>query len=132
MRLPQPVPELPVSDIQTAADSYAHRMAFSIDWMYEDSFAGISKDAARIFLRRRTPQEATELHTATIWLNMASAAEVDQLYADWKERGVSVVEELQTTAYNLRQFVAQDLDGNTLRVFFDLGRATSTDVELRT
>jgi hypothetical protein len=43
MRLPQPVPELPVSDIRTAADTYAHQMAFNIDWMYEDSFAGISR-----------------------------------------------------------------------------------------
>lgn len=123
MKLPQPVPELPVSDIKTAANSYAHQMAFSIDWTYEDSLAGISRDAARIFLRRRTAQEAKVLHTATIWLNMASAAEVDHLYAEWKEQGVAMVGELQTTPYNLRQFVAQDLDGNTLRVFYDLGKA---------
>jgi uncharacterized glyoxalase superfamily protein PhnB len=100
-------------------------MAFSIDWTYGDSLAGISKDAARIFLRRRTAQEAKELHTATIWLNMASSAEVDQLYSEWKDRGVLMVEELQTTPYNLRQFVAHDLDGNTLRVFYDLGRSAS-------
>jgi hypothetical protein len=31
------------------------------------------------------------------------------------------VDELQTAAYNLREFTAQDLDGNRLRVFFDLG-----------
>ena len=45
----------------------------------------------------------------------------DQLYAEWKERGVPIVDELQTAAYNLREFTAQDLDGNRLRVFFDLG-----------
>jgi uncharacterized glyoxalase superfamily protein PhnB len=121
MKLPPPVPELPVSDLRTAADAYAQQMDFRIDWMYEDSLAGISKDAARIFLRRRTPKETREVQTATIWLNMASPAEVDQLYADWKGRGVSMVEEVQTTAYHLRQFVARDVDGNTLRVFFDLG-----------
>jgi predicted lactoylglutathione lyase len=119
------VPELPVSDIQTATDSYAHQMAFSIDWSYEDSLAGISRDAARIFLRRRTVQEARAPHTATIWLNMASSAEVDQLYAEWKDRGVRMAEELRTTPYNLRQFIAQDLDGNALRVFYDLGGSAS-------
>jgi len=37
-----------------------------------------------------------------------------------------MVDELQTTPYYLRQFVAHDLDGNTLRVFFyDLGRSAS-------
>ena len=125
MKLPQPVPELPVGDIQTAADSYACQMAFSIDWTYEDSLAGISKDAARIFLRRRTAQEAKQRHTVTVWLNMASPAEVDQLYAEWKDRGVRMVEELQTTPYNLRQFIAQDLDGNAFRVFYDLGKSRS-------
>jgi predicted lactoylglutathione lyase len=123
MPLPPPVPELPVSDIQAAADWYANRMAFSIDWVYEDWLAGVSKDAARIFLRRRTSEQAQARHTVTIWLNMESPAEVDQLNAEWKERGVSMVEELKTTPHNLRQFVAEDLDGNTLRVFFDLGSA---------
>jgi hypothetical protein len=51
---------------------------------------------------------------------MASAAEVDELHAEWKERGVLIVDELQTAPYNLREFTAEDLDGNRLRVFFDL------------
>ena len=79
MRLPQPVPELPVSDVQAAGKSYARQMGFSVDWAF------------------------------------------DQLYAEWKERGVLVVEELRTTPYNLREFTAQDLDGNRLRVFYDVG-----------
>ena len=124
MKLPQPVPELPVNDIQTAAASYAHQKAFRIDWTYEDSLAGISKDAARIFLRRRSAQETREHHTTTVWLNMASSVEVDQLYTEWKDRGVPMAEALQTTPYNLRQFVAQDLDGNTFRVFYDLGSSS--------
>jgi predicted lactoylglutathione lyase len=122
MRLPQPVPELPVSDIRVATDSYAQQMGFSVDWTYEDALAGISRDDARIFLRRRTPQEAEEMCRVTIWLNMDSPAEVDQLHAEWKERGVRIVGELQTAPYNLREFTAQDVDGNRLRVFHDLGR----------
>src|SRR5437867_5122566 len=121
MRLPQPVPELPVSDVQAAGKSYARQMGFSVDWAYEDSFAGISRDDARVFLRRRSSEEARERYSVLIWLNMASSAEVDQLYAEWKERGVLVVEELRTTPYNLREFTAQDLDGNKLRVFYDVG-----------
>ena len=121
MKLPPPVPELPVTDIRAAANAYARQMGFSVDWTYEDHLAGISKDAARVFLRRRTPQEERERYSVLIWLNMASTAEVDQLYAEWKERGVPIVDELHTAAYNLREFTAQDLDGNRLRVFFDLG-----------
>src|SRR5262249_9502115 len=109
MRLPQPVPELPVDDIQAASNAYASQMGFNLDWVYQDSLAGISKDAARVFLRRRTPEEARERYSVLIWLNMASASEVDQLHTAWKANGVRIVKELETTSYNLREFTAQDL-----------------------
>ena len=121
MKLPPPIPELPVADIRAATNAYAQQMGFSVDWTYEDHLAGISKDAARLFLRRRTPQEDRDRYSVLIWLNMASSGEVDLLYAEWKERGVLVVGELQTAPYKLREFTVQDLDGNRLRVFFDLG-----------
>lgn len=122
MRLPHAVPELPVSDVEAAGQSYARQMGFSVDWSHEDSLAGISRDDARVFLRRRTPEEATERYSVLIWLNMASAAEVDLLHAEWKERGALIVEDLRTAVYNLREFTAQDPDGNRIRVFYDLGK----------
>jgi len=121
MKLPPPVPELPVSDIAAATKAYASQMGFGIDWTYEDFLAGISRDAARIFLRRRTPQEDKVRYSVLIWLNMTSSAEVDQLHEEWTTRGVVIVEKLHTTPYNLRQFIAQDIDGNRVRVFYDLG-----------
>ena len=123
MKLPPPVPELPVADIRAAADAYGRTMGFSVDWTYEDWLAGISRDEARLFLRRRTPQEEGQRSSVLIWLNMASSAEVDQLHGEWKDRGVLIVDDLHTASYNLREFIAQDLDGNRLRVFFDLGGA---------
>ena len=123
MKLPHPVPELPVADIQQAGKSYARCMGFTLDWVYEDLLAGISRDDARIFLRRRTPQEAKDRYSVTVWLNMASEAEVDELFAEWKDRGVLMMDEPRTANYNLREFTAQDLDGNRLRVFYDVGSA---------
>lgn len=116
------MPELPLSDVQAAGKSYAQRMGFSVDWTYEDSFAGISRHNARVFLRRRIPEEAKERYGVLIWMNMASSVEVDQLHAEWKEGGVQIAEELRTTPYNLREFTAQDPDGNRFRVFYDMGR----------
>jgi predicted lactoylglutathione lyase/catechol 2,3-dioxygenase-like lactoylglutathione lyase family enzyme len=121
VRLLQPVPELPVNDVQAAGKSYTRLMGFSVDWTYENSFAGISRDDARLFLRRRTPEEATGRYSVLVWLNMGSSVEVDQLNAEWKDRGVLIAEELRTAPYNLREFTAQDLDGNRFRVFYDLG-----------
>ncbi len=121
MKLPYAVPELPVSDVRAAAKTYSQQMDFNVDWMYEDVLAGISKDEARIFLRRRSSEEVEQHYTVTIWLNMDSAAEVDELCVAWKGRGVPIVRDLQTAPYNLREFTAQDLDGNTFRVSYDLG-----------
>jgi hypothetical protein len=121
MRLPHPVPELPVTDVEAAASIYVERMGFVVDWTFEDSLAGISKDDARIFLRRRAAEEAEERCSVTIWLNMMSPDEVDELYADWRKSGVPMLAELHTAPYGLREFIAQDEDGNRLRVFHDLG-----------
>jgi predicted lactoylglutathione lyase len=122
MRLPPPVPELPVGDVGTAADAYLRQMGFRTDWTYQGDLAGISKDDARVFLRRRAPGE--ERNSVVVWLNMNSAGEVDQLHAEWKERGVAIVEGLKTASYNLREFVAQDSEGHRWRVFHDLGGST--------
>jgi len=119
------VPQLPVSDIQAAAKSYSSLMGFRVDWVYEDSLAGISRDDARVFLRRRTPEEAKQRHSVVVWLNMGSPGEVEQLYAEWKGRGVAIVDDLRTAPYNLREFTAQDQDGNGFRVFYDMGTVAS-------
>ena len=121
MKLPQPVPELPVDDIESANLAYAARMGFHIDWVYDGQLAGISRDAARIFLRKRTDQERAVRYCVLIWMNMDSAADVDQLHAEWKAKGVDIVKDLETASHNLREFTGQDVDGNRFRVFYDLG-----------
>ena len=75
-------------------------MGFRVNWVYADDLAGISKDAARIFLRLRTGQEESQDYNVLVWLNLDSPLEVEP-----------------------REFMAQDLDGNRFRVFNDLGVA---------
>jgi predicted lactoylglutathione lyase len=121
MKLPSPVPELPVSDIQAAGVFYKSKLGFSVDWIYENQIAGISKDSARIFIRLKTDEEKKQAYSVLIWLNMNSAAEVDELYESWKNSGVQITDELETKPWNLREFTAADPDGNRFRVFHDLG-----------
>jgi hypothetical protein len=40
---------------------------------------------------------------------------------------VRIVGELRTTPYGRKEFTAQDLDGNRLRVFFDLRGAETAE-----
>ena len=122
MRLPAPVPELPVSNIDAAVDAYVRQMGFTLNWKYEDWLAGVWRDDTRLFLRKRAPEEE-RASSSVVWLNMASVAEVDQLHDEWKEKGVRIVAPLETAPHNLREFTAEDIDGNRFRVFFDLGGA---------
>jgi catechol 2,3-dioxygenase-like lactoylglutathione lyase family enzyme len=119
MRLPSPVPEFPVGDVRAASGFYERQMGFRVDWTYEDYLAGISKDAARIFLRKRTPEEQDRKSTALVWLNLDSPSDVDALYDEWRRNDVEVVDELKT--WDLREFTVRDPDGNRFRVFCDLG-----------
>jgi len=121
MRLPSPVPELPVNDIHAAGTFYRDKLGFTVDWTYEDDIAGISRDDARIFIRQKTEHEKNQGYSVLIWLNLNSPSEVDQLYEDWKSKGVHIADDLETKPWNLREFTAQDSDGNRFRVFYDLG-----------
>jgi predicted lactoylglutathione lyase len=121
MKLPSPVPELPVGNLQISGTFYEQKMGFRVDWVYEDYLAGISRDAARIFLRRKTEQEEKQDYNVLVWLNLNSPLEVDQLHEEWKRSGVDITDELETKPWNLREFTAKDPDGNRFRVFHELG-----------
>ena len=55
---PGAVPEIPVSDVGTAAAYYKNQLGFSIDWSSEDGgIAGISKGSCRMFLTNRAFRE---------------------------------------------------------------------------
>jgi len=53
------------------------------------------------------------------WLNLDSKAEVDELFAQWKATQAKIVSEPEDKPWKLREFIAADLDGNLIRVFYD-------------
>jgi len=56
------------------------------------------------------------------WLNLESKAEVNELFAEWKAAGAKIVSEPEDKPWKLREFMAADLDGNLIRVFYDFRR----------
>jgi len=63
------------------------------------------------FLRQRSP--------ILFWLNLDSKAGVDELFAHWKAAHPKIVSEPEDKPWKLRKFLAADLDGNLIRVFYD-------------
>ncbi|HEY4247056.1 MAG TPA: VOC family protein [Lacunisphaera sp.] len=116
MKLPAPVPQIPVSDLGRAISFYQSRLGFTLDWKYEDGIAGVSRDDTRLFLDRVA---GGSLHPVRVWLNLGSVAEVDALHLDWQKAGVSIACPPEQKPWGIYEFIAEDCDGNSYRVFYD-------------
>jgi predicted lactoylglutathione lyase len=121
-RFPQAVPEIPVSDLEKAAEYYVDVLGFHFDWGdHEDGIVGISQGDCRMFLTNAPFRQHYygSVGTVIVWLNLASKREVDELYREWRGRGAKIIAEPQDKPWHLREFRVADLDGNQLRVFYD-------------
>ena len=74
----------------------------------------------RLFITNRSFRESYgNLGPILFWLNLDSKAEVDELFAQWKAAEAKIVSEPEDKPWKLREFMAADLDGNLIRVFYD-------------
>ena len=90
---PAAVPEIPVSDIDSAAAYYKNELGFTIDWGNESGgIAGISKGSCRMFLTNRAFREHYgNVAPVLVWLNLNSKQEVDDLYEAWSRCQARIV-----------------------------------------
>ncbi len=121
---PAAVPEIPVWDIDQAAEYYEKNLGFKLDWGSEaGGIAGISKGHCRIFLTNPSFRNAYgNSGPVLIWFNLNSKEEVNQLYEQWKGTQARIVSAPEAKPWKLHEFTAADLDGNLLRVFYDFSR----------
>jgi predicted enzyme related to lactoylglutathione lyase len=103
----QPVPELPVADVERAQHHYRDVLGFQIGWLYPDKTIGsvLRPDVATIFFRKRTPPFEPAIH----WV---FAHDLDASYQELQSLGANIVEPLELKPWGLRQFTVKDLDGN--------------------
>lgn len=121
---PAAVPEIPVTDMDQALNYYEHKLGFNIDWGGADGgITGISKGQCRMFLTDRSfRQHHGNAPPVTIWLNLESKEEVDDLYGIWNAGGAKMILPPESKPWSLHEFTVSDLDGNLFRVFYDFSR----------
>jgi predicted lactoylglutathione lyase len=124
--LPGAVPEIPVSNVDTAAAYYTNQLGFTTDWRSEDGpIAGISKGNCRLFLTNRAFREHYgNAAPVVIWLNLDSKQEVDDLHEAWSRRQARIISPPESKSWKLHEFTVADLDGNLFRVFYDFSLET--------
>jgi catechol 2,3-dioxygenase-like lactoylglutathione lyase family enzyme len=109
----QPVPELPVKDVEKAQEFYRDKLGFKIEWLYPTKTIGaISKDEAVIFLRQQD-----DGFPSTHWV---FADNVDEVYKELVDAGITITEHIETKPWNIRQFTIEDLDGNNFIFHHDV------------
>ena len=105
-RIRQPVPELPVEDVERAQEYYRDILGFEIGWLYPGKEIGsVSRGDVVIFFRKTQAPFAPAVH----WV---FADDVEESYKELKAAGANIVEPLEQTPWRLRQFTVDDLDGN--------------------
>ena len=124
MTLPAPVPEIPAANVDKAADYYVNTLGFTFDWGGGDGgIAGISRGDCRLFLTSQSFRASYGNSSPVVfWLTLDSRASVDELFAEWKSARARIVSEPDDKPWKLREFMAADLDGNLIRVFYDFRR----------
>jgi len=119
--LPPAVPEIPVRNVEKAAEYYVTALGFHFDWGNDQGgIGGISLGDCRMFLTNAPFHQ----HYGTggpvmVWLNLKSKREVDELHGRWSQAGARILAEPEDKPWKLREFRVADLDGNQLRVFYD-------------
>jgi ribosomal-protein-alanine N-acetyltransferase len=123
---PGAVPEVPVSNISTAATYYQNQLGFSLDWGGDDGgIAGLSRGDCRLFLTNRGFRETNgNAAPIVIWLNLNNRQEVDDLHAAWSKSQARIVSPPESKPWKLHEFTAADPDGNLFRVFYDFSWET--------
>jgi uncharacterized glyoxalase superfamily protein PhnB len=121
MTFPAAVPEIPAANVELAAAYYVNKLGFTFDWGDDEGgIAGISRGNCRLFITNSSFRESYGNQGPILfWLNLDSKAEVDELFAQWKAAQATIVSEPEDKAWKLREFIAADLDGNLIRVFYD-------------
>jgi predicted lactoylglutathione lyase len=128
-RFPPAVPEIPVRDVDSAAEHYVKVLGFSYDWGDDDGgIGGISQGDCRMFLTNASFRAVHGPRSPVIvWLNLDSREAVDALFERWQAAGANIVEAVQDKPWNLREFRVADPDGNQLRVFYDFNGDVSEE-----
>jgi predicted enzyme related to lactoylglutathione lyase len=103
-------PLLNVSHIGNSIEFYTKKLGFSLDFLYEDFYAGIGKDGHSIHLKCGTLPGKAEKNKDDLEI-IFSVDIIERLYEEVQTKSVEIVQPLRDMPYG-REFYIADPDGN--------------------
>ncbi|MGH1487376.1 MAG: VOC family protein [Cellvibrionaceae bacterium] len=111
MEFNQPVPELPVADVEQAQEYYRDHFACKIEWIDPSKEIGaVSNDSTAIFFRKKE----SSFEPAVNWVY---CSDVDKTYKELLSQKAIITESIDDKPWGIRQFTVHDLYGNIFYFF---------------
>jgi uncharacterized glyoxalase superfamily protein PhnB len=117
-RLTHVIPILFVRDVRAAADFYAFKLGFDVDFLHGNPpfYGAVSRDAACLHFRlvRQTGFAEMAAREGGLILASIEVANVKALFEEFDARGVTFPQRLQRQAWGGLDFTVEDPDGNCI------------------
>jgi uncharacterized glyoxalase superfamily protein PhnB len=109
-------PHLPVKNLKTTLDYYRDKLGFTEEWTFGEKDGGIRRDNMRLLFAESmsfTNDINNRQHRlALMWF----VDNIDDMYAEFKERQIELAADLKVHDYGLREFAFTDINGYYIRV----------------
>jgi predicted enzyme related to lactoylglutathione lyase len=105
-------PQLPVANIEHSIELYTKKLGFSLDFRYEDFYAGIVKDGHSIHLKCGVPPGSNTKNKEDLEITF-SVDNIERLYTEVLGKSIEIVQPLRAMPYG-KEFYIADPDGNHL------------------
>lgn len=111
-KIKQMSPQLQVADLDRSLEFYTQQLGFTIDFRYEDFYAGIIKDGYSIHLKSSKPsiEERTNKKKNEDLDIVFSIDNIEELFEELSNREVDIIQPIRTMAYG-KEFYIEDPDG---------------------
>jgi predicted enzyme related to lactoylglutathione lyase len=103
-------PLLPAAHIEHSIEFYTKKLGFSLDFRYEDFYAGIVKDGHSIHLKSGTLQRNDGKNKKDLHF-IFSVTNSKHLYEEVLSKSIEIVQPLRDMPYGVEFYIA-DPDGN--------------------
>ncbi|WP_153797426.1 VOC family protein [Foetidibacter luteolus] len=109
-------PHLPVQNLRATLDYYRDKLGFTDEWVFGEKDGGIRRDSLRL-LFAEDPAFASNINNSRHRLPLLWFVEnIEQVFAEFKQRQIELAEELRTHPYQLKEFAFIDINGYYIRV----------------
>lgn len=112
-------PHLPVKNLRQTLDYYRDTLGFYDEWTWPDKNGyhrdgGIRRDEMRLLFGEEPDVVGgnAKLRLSIVWF----VENIDDIYAEFRAKGLTILAELKTQPYGLREFAFMDINGYYIRI----------------